>query len=321
MAASASPAQIARRLADIYGHEARAPLTYPFGVAISGRLRLARIDGGDGVDEIMALASPIIDAPASIPDAAPCLATGCFIQDLYDASGDRRCPGFITRLADRFVADPDVRLEDFFFAATLLGQAFQLTGEGRYAQCLMELVVDTDTRQVSGLYGHCHASPWCWGRGNAFAAVGMAEALTHVHQHPLRAALLTNCVAHLEAIATYQDDSGLWHQLLDDPATYLEHSATTMFGYAMARGIRLGWLPADTWRPVVDKAWAGIVQRTGREGELEQVCVGTGPLPTRKDYVERPFSNGRDDRGGAMALWFAVEMMRLAPNGKAKATP
>jgi len=38
-----------------------------------------------------------------------------------------------------------------------------------------------------------------------------------------------------------QDASGLWHQILDEPGTYLESSATAMFICAFSRGLRNGW--------------------------------------------------------------------------------
>ena len=62
---------------------------------------------------------------------------------------------------------------------------------------------------------------------------------------------------------------------------------------------------------MLDKAWTGIAERISENGELEHVCVGTGPLESLDDYVIRSYTDGLDDRGGAMALWFAVEMARL----------
>jgi unsaturated rhamnogalacturonyl hydrolase len=310
-----TPEDIGRLLAQRYGYELASPPTYPLGVSLASRLRLATRDDAKTLAEETALiarmVSPIVDDPSTIPDAAPCLSTGCFALDLARSTGDEQYVGFARNLADRFTADPDIRVEDFYFAGTLLGQAHVLTGETGYADALHRLLLSADTQQPNGLYWHCHGSPWFWGRGNAFAALGVAETLTHVMDHPQREQLLDRHLKHLTAMAALQHESGMWHQVMDDSSTYLEHSATTMTGCAIARGIRLGWLPRDTWKPVVERAWTGSATRVGADGELDQVCVGTGPLPTLKDYVKRPFSTGRDDRGGAMALQFAVEMLRL----------
>jgi hypothetical protein len=38
-------------------------------------------------------------------------------------------------------------------------------------------------------------------------------------------------------------------------------------------------------------------------------CTGTGPLATIGEYRIRKRENGYDDRGGSLALWFAVEYL------------
>ena len=309
------PRPVAERLSGIYGHTVESALMYPTGVAFLGRLRLAGPDSGVAED-IARLAEPLVAAPDSVPDWAPCLAMACFADELFSATGDRRYRDFLVHQANRFVHDPDIRVEDFFFAGTLLGRAYAVTGEASYRRRLVDYLRSVDTRQPNGLYWHCHASPYFWGRGNAFAALGCAEALSHVGAAG-EDGLLSEHLAHLSALAGHQDDSGLWRQLIDEPATYLEHSATTMIGVALARGVREGLLPDDPWRSVVERAWDGAAARIGAGGELDQVCVGTGPLESREAYVDRPFSTGTDARGGAMALWFAVEMVDLAEGGAA----
>lgn len=308
------PLTIARRLAAAHGHAFDAePLTYPHGVALSGRLRLAVIENtsAETAAEIAALVEPVIADPSRLPDNGPCLSTACFADELFAVTGDERHRDFLLACADRYLNkvgfDPDIRVEDFFFAGTLLGRAYRLTGREVYADRLMDYLAGADTLQANGLYWHCHASPWFWGRGNAFAALGLAEALRYVPDHPKRAGLVARNTAHLTALARHQQGSGLWHQVVDDPATYLEHSASTIIGLAIARGAREGWLTGEDWLDVVAQAWNGTATRTGPGGELDQVCVSTGPLTSLQEYVERPFTTGVDDRGGALALWFATE--------------
>ena len=84
-----------------------------------------------------------------------------------------------------------------------------------------------------------------------------------------------------------------------------------MIGSAVARGVRLGYLHEE-WKDTAQKAWDAVMQRTSADGELEHVCVGTGPQANLRAYLDRPSTSGRDDRGGAMALHFAVEMAALA---------
>ena len=314
---SPTPRSVAERLAAVYGHEVDSSITYPTGVAFSGRLRLATGQTAKGESpaeaaaQIAQIAEPLLREPSTVPSAAPCLAVACFADELFAITGIAQHRDFLLHQADRFEADPDIRVEDFFFAGTLLGRAYAFTGEPSYRDRLVTFLRSINTRQPNGLYWHCHASPWHWGRGNAFAALGFAEALSCLHPEADVDDLLATHVEHLTALAQHQDESGLWRQLIDDRDTYLEHSATTMIGYTIARGLRRGWLSDNPWLEVANRAWQGAAERIGTAGELDQVCVGTGPLESRQAYVERPFTTGPDARGGAMALWFAVEMLRL----------
>ena len=61
----------------------------------------------------------------------------------------------------------------------------------------------------------------------------------------------------------------------------------------------------------MERAWDAVSQRIGEDGSIKQVCVGTGPLGSLEEYIQRPYTDGVDERGGAMALWFAAEMVRM----------
>ncbi len=324
-----NPLATARRLARVYGHGLEYPVVYTQGVALSGRLRLHELGGPNGgnspVPDIEKIIQPRLTEGAEMFDdggGTANFAGICWADELYAATGDRRYLDLLITVADRFESpsddmpiapplDTDVRVEDFFFGGTVLGRAFAQTGDERYLDVLVTFLLACDTQQDDGLWWHCKESPFYWGRGNAFAAMGFAETLTYLPaDHPDRSRLLASHVKHLEALKRFQDESGMWRQVVDRPDSYLEHSATSMIGYTIARGLRLDWL-GDAWSEVAERAWNGIAQRIGPGCELEHVCVGTGPQPDIAAYLERPYSDGLDDRGGSMALWFAVEMARL----------
>jgi rhamnogalacturonyl hydrolase YesR len=83
-----------------------------------------------------------------------------------------------------------------------------------------------------------------------------------------------------------------------------------MITYAMIRGVSQGWIDAETYSPIIEKAWYAIRTRIGKDGELVDVCTGTGKQKSLRDYYDRPAILGRDDRGGAMALLVATEIER-----------
>ncbi|HAL46387.1 MAG: hypothetical protein FI707_02540 [SAR202 cluster bacterium] len=322
---SRNPLDVAKRLASQYGYSLD-PVVYTQGVAISGRLRVAELTGtlDETAADIAATMEPLIEANSEIVAAGaggPALAGLVWCDELSQATGDTRYADALIATADRFrdvsgdqppaPCDPDYRTEDMFFAAAILGRAFELTGDIAYIDILTEFLLDAKVQQANGLFWHARSVPYFWGRGNTFAALGYTEALSYVPEdHPDRAELLVIHVRHLDSLAACLRPSGMLMEALDVPGSYQEHTATAMFGYAVARGLRRGWLD-DRHRSFLDLAWRGVTERTALDGGLVDGCTSTGPQPDLRAYLDRKAEFGRDERTGALALWFAVEMERL----------
>ena len=315
---------VARTLAAVYGHELD-PVNYTQGVGISGRLRLARLDpeSESPSGEIAALVSSRMscDTPwFGVNPGGANLAGLIWAGELAEATGDDRYSRLIVDVAGRYrpgegdgappPCDPDFRTEDMFMAGAMLGRAFRQTGESRYLDLLVKFLLDAGIQQENGLFWHCRSGPFFWGRGNGFAALGLTETLTYLPEdHPDRGALAGMCRMLLDALVRVQTPSGMLLQLLDFPGSYQEHTSTSMFGYSLARGLRLGWLDAS-YVPALESAWQGVSERVDDQGNVVDGCTGTGVQTSVKEYLDRPAIFGFDDRTGSMALWFAVEMER-----------
>jgi unsaturated rhamnogalacturonyl hydrolase len=166
-------------------------------------------------------------------------------------------------------------------------------------------------QRVDGLFNHATNGPAAWGRGNGFAALGLVEALTTMApEDTRRAGLLDVFRRHMNAVRAWQAPDGTWRQVLDEPGAYREESSTAMLLTAMARGVRHGWLDRS-FVPVVDRAWRALAAHVAEDGAVVDVCASTGAGPSRRYYLDRPAITGADDRGGAMALLAAVEMIEL----------
>lgn len=321
-----APLDMARLLARTYGQKLDSPLNYTQGVALSGRLRLAVLEGAPGqhVPDVARIVEPYVSGlQPMFGDRAGTanLAGVLWADELYDATGDRRHADLLIGVAERYQpagpgaapppSDPDFRTEDMFMGGALLGRAFRLTGERRYVDLQARFLLDAGVQQPGGLFWHSRSTPFYWGRGNGFAALGFAETLTHLpHGHPDRDPLIVKHLRHLDALRALQHPSGAWLQVLDVPGSYQEFTATCMVGYALARGLRLGWLDAS-WRPMLERAWQVVCERVSDEGQVADACASTGVQRSLRDYLDRPAILGLDDRSGSMAIWFATEMERL----------
>ena len=82
-----------------------------------------------------------------------------------------------------------------------------------------------------------------WGRGNGWTLFSLTEVLEALPAaHEARPELVDFFNELCRGYADLQAESGLWHQVLNDPDAYQEASCTAMFAYSFARGVRFGWL-------------------------------------------------------------------------------
>ena len=315
--------EIAKALATAYGHTFD-PVVYTQGVPISGRLRLHQLEpsSDNPAPDIATMLEGF--AMAGVPeDLAPSgLASVVWGDELAYSTGEARYNELIVQAAERFESrgqgvaprpcDPAFRTEDMFMSGAILGRAFNITGNAKYIDILADFILSGKIQQTHGLFWHCRSAAYYWGRGNGFAAMGLAEALTYLPEdHTSRSAVIAMYKRLMDSLGRLQHHSGMLNQVLDVPGSYLEFTATCMMGYAMARGIRMGFL-SDEFKTVVDLAWQGVAERVDDIGNVVDGCASTGVQNNVRDYLDRPAIFGLDDRSGGMALWFAVEMERLA---------
>jgi len=212
--------------------------------------------------------------------------------------------------------------DDMFMASSILsrvGGRAMAGGSGgaadaRYAATVGRLLTSyaEKLQRPDGIFIHALEGPFPWGRGNGFAELGLAEALQHLPESwSDRPRVLAIFKTQMAGMLKYQAEDGMWRQVVDEPSSYKELTVTSMTVAVMARGIRLGWLDAKTYRAPVDRAWTALLTRIGPDGSVNDVCSGTGAGATKDYYMNRPAVNGGDDRGGAMALLAALEMAEL----------
>ncbi|MEO6005264.1 MAG: glycoside hydrolase family 88 protein, partial [Opitutus sp.] len=108
-------------------------------------------------------------------------------------------------------------------------------------------------------------SPNFWGRAVGWYAMALVDSLDYfspTHPEVERINEVLRRVA--DGITRWQDPaSGLWWQVMDQgnrKGNYLESTASSMFVYALAKGINQGYLSRDKYLPVVLKGFEGITR-------------------------------------------------------------
>ncbi|PWC21603.1 glycoside hydrolase 105 family protein [Brenneria roseae subsp. roseae] len=150
-----------------------------------------------------------------------------------------------------------------------------------------------------------------WARGNSWLTVAIPEFIELLElpeQNATRRFLLQVLESQLEALEKYQDDSGLWHTLLDDPKSYLESSATAGFAYGILKAVRKRYVD-KRYAPMAEKAIRGVIGNVNAEGELVQVSFGTAMGQELDYYRQIPLTSM--PYGQAMAILCLSEYLRV----------
>jgi hypothetical protein len=210
--------------------------------------------------------------------------------------------------------------DDIYMAGALLSRVAAITKDDRYARAAIGLATSyaAALQRPDGLFIHATSGPYAWGRGNGFAALGLADILTFLPDNaPERAKVIEIVRTQAKALLQHQSDDGSWRQVVDEPGSYRELTVTALALSALARGVRLGWLDGS-YVPAIDRAWTAILARVGTDGSLRDACTSTGAGPTKEYYLNRPIVNGADDRAGAMVLLAALELEELRTASKGR---
>jgi rhamnogalacturonyl hydrolase YesR len=130
-----------------------------------------------------------------------------------------------------------------------------------------------------------------WSRGNGWVMGGIARTLEYLPKDdPSRSKYVTQLKEMAARVASLQGKDGLWRSGLLDQENYSdpEMSGSALFTYALAWGINEGVLDKKIYRPVVEKAWAGMLKHVyadGRLGGIQQTGAEPAPFKATASYT------------------------------------
>ncbi|MBC8127512.1 MAG: glycoside hydrolase family 88 protein [Gloeobacteraceae cyanobacterium ES-bin-144] len=246
---------------------------------------------------------------------------GIIPLEIFIQTNDPRCKDLGLSLADAQweTTNPDgittearYWIDDMYMIPMIQVQAFRATQDSKYldrAALTMCAYLDR-LQEANGLFFHGIDSKFYWGRGNGWMAAGFAELLrTLPKDHSKHARILAGYHKMMAGLLANQDDTGMWRQLIDKPASWPETSGTAMFTFAMVTGVKNGWLDEDTYGPAARKAWLSLVGYLDENANLREVCIGTNKGFDEKYYNDRPRIVG-DLHGQSPVLWTASALLR-----------
>lgn len=175
-------------------------------------------------------------------------------------------------------------------------------------------------------------APMFWGRAIGWYVMAIVDVLDYIpKEHPKRPKLIAILNRTMTALQRAEDKSGTWWLILDMPGrekNYLEASASCMFTYAMAKGVRMGYLP-ESFSRLAKAAWKGIQKQfiETRDDGINLLKTiggaGLGGNPYRDGtfnyYVsERVVTNDPKGIGAFLLAAVEMEMAADAPSARGK---
>lgn len=167
-------------------------------------------------------------------------------------------------------------------------------------------------------------SPNFWSRALGWYAMALVDVLDNFpKEHPKQKELVGYLNDLAVALEKVQDKkSGLWYQVTDmgnREGNYLEASGSSMFAYALAKGVNKGYLPAK-FKKVANHAFDGLTTqliKTDADGgiTLTQCCqvAGLGGNPYRDgsyEYYVNEKKKDNDPKATGPFILAAIELNR-----------
>ena len=113
----------------------------------------------------------------------------------------------------------------------------------------------------------------CWGVGNGWSAAGITRVIRalpesmHDEKKKLTGyvrGIIDGCLAHMR-------DDGLFHNIVDDPGSFVETNLSQMLSYSIYRGIRGGWID-HSYKNKADIMREAAISKVDALGMVQGVC-------------------------------------------------
>ena len=208
--------------------------------------------------------------------------------------------------------------DDLYMSVPYLARMGKLTGESKYIDFAIKQVEQFNKYiydPTTGLYFHTYFNDENmngiarWGRCNGWVALAQTELINNLPaNHPKRPELIKILLRQIVGFSRYQDTSGMWHQLLDKPESYLESSVTAMYVYTVAKAVNEGWINRR-FITIAQRGWDALAKKITADGQVPDICIGTSVEEDISYYFNRP-KELNDTHGLGAFLMAGAEMIR-----------
>lgn len=233
--------------------------------------RLALTYGTNGVTDPAANGEAVLAAANSSGDAS--------LQTAADRMADwllRGAPRTESGVICHVMGTRQVWADSMFMSPPFLA-AYGWPGEAlRQLQGYRKLLFDEARRLYSHIWddGRMHfIRRDFWGGGNGWAAAGITRVIAALpdSMHLERNFLVEHLRDLLDACLAFRRADGFFHDVVDDPDSFVEVNLSQMLSYAIYRGVRRGYLD-NSYLEQADFMREAVYKRVDEYGLVQGVC-------------------------------------------------
>jgi unsaturated rhamnogalacturonyl hydrolase len=131
-----------------------------------------------------------------------------------------------------------------------------------------------------------------WGRGQGWGLLGLIDVVEYASKSSSRHdEVVRRARGVAEAMLRYQLADGNWWAMVHEPESGPESSTAAFMACAFYRGIRLGILPSETFRPAADRAYDAMLSNLDKDGNLQGVSAAVYAALVQEHYWHVPRGN------------------------------
>ena len=245
----------------------------------------------------------------------PCRESAAWIMERFPRTQE----GGFQHMTSDTLNDQELWDDTLFMTVLFLANMGRIEGKQHYideAQYQFLLHAKYLADPVTGLWYHgwtfngCHNfAAAFWGRGNCWVTIAIPEFLQMVNcDATVRIELIRILQKQIESLRKYQNASGMWHTLIDDPTSYVESSATCGFAYGILRAVNTG-LVGQEYKQTAMAALAPVLAHISDDGVVNQVSYGTPMGRETKDFYKN-IELRQMPYGQALAMLFLIECLQ-----------
>jgi unsaturated rhamnogalacturonyl hydrolase len=190
------------------------------------------------------------------------------------------------RAGDVVLLDPEYALwvwvDCMQFQGPFLTKLAGATGNAEYREAGLAFLFSHHDALVdaSGMYSHIYdvtmrrANMIHWGRGQGWAMRGLWQTWENLPlEDPARDRIAGILAEQLDALIPFQQSSGHWRTIIDDPLAYEESSVAAFYVSTGLPALRNGLLASGTHAAALEQAWRAVEAVIDEEG---RVCGVSG---------------------------------------------